>query len=115
IAKNLVAAGVAKEVLVQLAYAIGVAKPVSVFVNTYGTASKGLTDGEIAVKIQEIFDLRPAKIIERLKLKYPIYDMTAAYGQMGRDPFTTKVELVEHGITVTKEFEFCEWERLDAV
>jgi S-adenosylmethionine synthetase len=115
IAKNLVAAGVAKEVLVQLAYAIGVAKPVSVFVNTYGTASKGLTDGEIAVKIQEIFDLRPAKIIERLKLKYPIYEMTAAYGHMGRDPFTKKVELVENGITVTKEIEFFAWEKLDAV
>ena len=115
IAKNLVAAGVAKEVLVQLAYAIGVAKPVSVFVNTYGTASKGLTDGEIAVKIQEIFDLRPAKIIERLKLKYPVYEMTAAYGHMGRDPFTKKVELVENGITVTKEIEFFAWEKLDAV
>ncbi|RNC27934.1 MAG: S-adenosylmethionine synthase [Candidatus Dichloromethanomonas elyunquensis] len=114
IAKNLVAAGVAKEVLVQLAYAIGVARPVSVFVNTYGTAAK-FSDGEIALKIQEIFDLRPAKIIERLKLKYPIYEATAAYGHMGRDPFTREVELIENGVTVKREVEFFAWEKLDAV
>lgn len=114
IAKNLVAAGVAKEVLVQLAYAIGVARPVSVFVNTYGTAAKS-SDGEIALKIQEIFDLRPAKIIERLKLKYPIYEATAAYGHMGRDPFTREVELIENGVTVKREVEFFAWEKLDAV
>lgn len=114
IAKNLVAAGVAKEVLVQLAYAIGVARPVSVFVNTYGTADK-FSDGEIALKIQEIFDLRPAKIIERLKLKYPIYEATAAYGHMGRDPFTREVELIENGVTVKREVEFFAWEKLDAV
>lgn len=114
IAKNLVAAGVAKEVLVQLAYAIGVARPVSVFVNTYGTAAK-FSDGEIALKIQEIFDLRPAKIIERLKLKYPIYEATAAYGHMGRDPFTREVELIENGVAVKREVEFFAWEKLDAV
>ena len=114
IAKNLVAAGVAKEVLVQLAYAIGVARPVSVFVNTYGTADK-FSDGEIALKIQEIFDLRPAKIIERLKLKYPIYEATAAYGHMGRDPFSREVELIENGVTVKREVEFFAWEKLDAV
>jgi len=114
IAKNLVAAGVAKEVLVQLAYAIGVARPVSVFVNTYGTAAK-FSDGEIALKIQDIFDLRPAKIIERLKLKYPIYEATAAYGHMGRDPFTREVELIENGVAVKKEVEFFAWEKLDAV
>jgi len=114
IAKNLVAAGVAKEVLVQLAYAIGVARPVSVFVNTYGTAAK-FSDGEIALKIQEIFDLRPAKIIERLKLKYPIYEATAAYGHMGRDPFTREVELIENGVNVKREVEFFAWEKLDAV
>lgn len=114
IAKNLVAAGVAKEVLVQLAYAIGVASPVSVFVNTYGTAAK-FSDGEIALKIQEIFDLRPAKIIERLKLKYPIYEATAAYGHMGRDPFSREVELIENGVTVKREVEFFAWEKLDAV
>lgn len=115
IAKNLVAAGVAKEALVQLAYAIGVAKPVSVFVNTYGTAAGGLTDGEIALVIQDVFDLRPAKIIERLQLKYPIYEMTAAYGHMGRDPFTKDVELVESGKSVVKKVEFFAWEKLDAV
>lgn len=114
IAKNLVAAGVAKEVLVQLAYAIGVARPVSVFVNTYGTAAK-FSDGEIALKIQDIFDLRPAKIIERLKLKYPIYEATAAYGHMGRDPFTREVELIENGVAVKREVEFFAWEKLDAV
>lgn len=114
IAKNLVAAGVAKEVLVQLAYAIGVARPVSVFVNTYGTAAR-FSDGEIALKIQDIFDLRPAKIIERLKLKYPIYEATAAYGHMGRDPFTKEVELIENGVSVKKQVEFFAWEKLDAV
>jgi S-adenosylmethionine synthetase len=114
IAKNLVAAGVAKEVLVQLAYAIGVARPVSVFVNTYGTAAR-FSDGEIAIKIQDIFDLRPAKIIERLKLKYPIYEATAAYGHMGRDPFTKEVELIENGVSVKKQVEFFAWEKLDAV
>ena len=115
IAKNLVAAGVAKEALVQLAYAIGVAKPVSVFVTTYGTAAGGLTDGEIALVIQDVFDLRPAKIIERLQLKYPIYEMTAAYGHMGRDPFTKEIELVENGKSVVKKVEFFAWEKLDAV
>ena len=114
-AKNFVAAGVAKEALVQLAYAIGVAKPVSVFVNTYGTAAGGLTDGEIALVIQDVFDLRPAKIIERLQLKYPIYEMTAAYGHMGRDPFTKEIELVENGKSVVKKVEFFAWEKLDAV
>lgn len=114
IAKNLVAAGIAKEVLVQIAYAIGVAKPVSVFVNTYGTGIK-FSDGEIAQKIQEIFDLRPAKIIEKFNLKYPIYEPTAAYGHMGRDPYTKEVELIENGVSVTKEIEFFAWEKLDSV
>lgn len=115
IAKNLVAAGVAKEVLVQLAYAIGVARPVSVFVNTYGTAIKGFTDAEVALKIQELFDLRPAKIIERFNLKYPIYEMTASYGHMGRDTFTREVEVIENGKTVKRNVEFFAWEKLDAV
>jgi len=86
IAKNLVAAGVAEEVLVQLAYAIGVAKPVSVFVNTYGTAANGLTDAAIAEKVNEIFDLRPAKIIEKFQLKNPIYEPTASYGHVSHIP-----------------------------
>lgn len=115
IAKNLVAAGVAKEVLVQLAYAIGVARPVSVFVNTYGTAIKGFTDAEIALKIQELFDLRPAKIIEKFNLKYPIYEMTASYGHMGRDTFTREVEVIENGKTVKRNVEFFAWEKLDVV
>ena len=91
IAKNLVAAGVADEVLVQLAYAIGVAKPVSIFVNTYGTATHGLSDAAIAEKIGEIFDLRPAKIIEKFQLKNPIYEPTASYGHVGRKPYTKSV------------------------
>jgi len=109
IAKNLVAAGVAREVLVQLAYAIGVARPLSVFVNTYGTASvlgdnkMIISDSEIAEKINQIFDLRPAKIIEKFQLKNPIYEMTASYGHMGRDPF------VKDGI------QFFGWELLDEV
>ncbi len=103
IAKNLVAAGVADEILVQLAYAIGVARPVSVFVNTYGTGVKGHSDGEIAEKIQEVFDLRPGAIIARFGLKNPIYEPTAAYGHMGRKPY------VQDGI------QFFGWEKLDAV
>ncbi|MBQ9410352.1 MAG: methionine adenosyltransferase [Bacteroidales bacterium] len=111
IAKNLVAAGVASECLVQLAYAIGVAKPVSVYVDTYGTAAKGLSDGEIAVKVQEIFDLRPASIIRKFQLKNPIYAPTAAYGHMGRKPYkkTVKVQGKE------KIVQFFGWELLDSV
>ena len=103
IAKNLVAAGVADEILVQVAYAIGVAEPVSIYVNSYGTAKHGLSDGEIAEKIKEIFDLRPAKIIEKFGLKNPIYLPTATYGHFGRKPY------VENGI------QFFGWEKIDAV
>ena len=111
IAKNLVAAGVASECLVQLAYAIGVAKPVSVYVDTYGTAANGLSDGEIAAKVQEIFDLRPASIIKKFQLKNPIYAPTAAYGHMGRKPYkkTVKVQGKE------KIVQFFGWELLDSV
>ena len=111
IAKNLVAAGVASECLVQLAYAIGVAKPVSVYVDTYGTAATGLSDGEIAAKVQEIFDLRPASIIKKFQLKNPIYAPTAAYGHMGRKPYkkTVKVQGKE------KIVQFFGWELLDSV
>jgi len=92
IAKNMVAAGVAKEILVQLSYAIGVAQPVGVYVETRGTALAGLTDSQLSEKIQEIFDLRPAAIEQRLKLRNPIYRETAAYGHMGRQPQTvTKI------------------------
>ncbi len=115
IAKNLVAAGVADEVLVQVAYAIGVAEPVGLYVNTYGTSKVNIGDGEIAEAIKGIFDMRPAKIIERLGLKYPIYLPTASYGHMGREPYTKKVELKHNGSSQTKEVDFFAWEKLDYV
>ncbi len=116
IAKNLVAAGVASEVLVQLAYAIGVAKPVGVFINTYGTASVTENDGEIAQKVQAIFDLRPAAIEERLKLRNPIYEETAAYGHMGRKPQTvTKTFTSPYQDSVTVNVELFTWEKLDYI
>lgn len=117
IAKNLVAAGVADEILVQLAYAIGVARPVGVFVNTYGRKNVNFSDGEIAQKIQELFDLRPAAIEKRLKLRNPIYLETAAYGHMGRQPETVVKSFespYENG-TAVKEVELFTWEKLDAV
>ncbi len=115
IAKNMVAAGVCDEVLVQVAYAIGVAQPVGVYVNTYGTAKVKVSDGEIAKKIAKIFDLRPAAIIKRLKLKNPIFQATAAYGHFGRAPYTENVEVIENGQKVTKTVEFFTWEKLDYV
>ncbi len=115
IAKNLVAAGVAKEVLVQLAYAIGVAKPVSIFINTRGTSLINKTDGEIAKTVGEIFDLRPAKIVEKFGLTNPIFEATAAYGHMGRKPYTQEVEVIENGQKTTKEVQFFGWEKIDAV
>lgn len=116
IAKNLVAAGVADEALIQLSYAIGIAQPVSVFVNTYGTAKVKMSDGEIAQKVQQLFDLRPKAIEERLKLRNPIYSETAAYGHVGRTPHTvTKTfesrYLDKKSITV----ELFTWEKLDYV
>lgn len=116
IAKNLVAAGVADEILVQLAYAIGVAKPVGVFVNTYGRKNVSISDSEIAEKIQALFDLRPAAIEERLKLRNPIYLETAAYGHMGRTPATvTKRFESPYAGKVEKEVELFTWEKLDFV
>ena len=115
IAKNMVAAGIADEMLVQISYAIGVAKPVSIFVNTYGSAKTSHTDGEIANKINEIFDLRPASIIEKFGLTNPIYEPTAAYGHMGRTPYRKEVELVREGKTTRKEVQFFGWELLDSV
>ncbi|MGQ8337766.1 methionine adenosyltransferase [Sunxiuqinia sp. A32] len=116
IAKNLVAAGVADEVLVQLAYAIGVAHPVGIFINTYGTANVQLNDGEIAQKVKAIFDLRPAAIEERLKLRNPIYRETAAYGHMGRTPIVkTKTFESPYFGKVEKEVELFTWEKLDFV
>ncbi len=116
IAKNLVAAGVADEVLVQLAYAIGVVEPVSVYVNTYGTAKVNKTDGEIAEVVGKLFDLRPKAIEDRLKLRNPIYEETAAYGHMGRTPVTvTKRFKADGGSTIEKTVELFTWEKLDYV
>ena len=115
IAKNLVAAGVADELLVQLSYAIGVARPLSIYVNSYGTAHSGLSDSEIAVKIGELFDLRPAKIIEKFGLDNPIYEPTAAYGHMGRKPYVQAVKLVRDGREVVRDVQFFGWELLDSV
>ncbi|WP_341836321.1 methionine adenosyltransferase [Chitinophaga pollutisoli] len=116
IAKNLVAAGVCDEVLVQVSYAIGVAKPCGVFVDTYGTAKVGLNDGEIARKVEEIFDLRPYAIEQRLKLRSPIYGETAAYGHMGRDnQVVTKVFNKGKKTEKQVEVELFTWEKLDYV
>ena len=116
IAKNLVAAGVADEVLVQVSYAIGVAEPMGIYVNTYGTSKVNLTDGEIAKKVSEVFDMRPYFIEQRLKLRTPIYSETAAYGHMGRQPKTVVKEFHSpDGKTVSKEVELFTWEKLDYV
>ncbi len=119
IAKNLVAAGVADEVQIQISYAIGVAKPLSIFINTFGTSKvtkngKRLSDGQIAEAVGKIFDLRPAKIIEKLGLKNPIYEPCAAYGHMGRKPYTKEVTLIRNGKKVKKTVQFFSWELLDA-
>ncbi len=121
IAKNLVAAGVADEVLVQVAYAIGLAKPVGLFVNTYGTCKvkdkkgKILHDGEIAKRIEHIFDMRPGAIINRFGLKNPIFLETATYGHFGRDIFKRKVKIGANGKHIIKEIEFFAWEKLDCI
>ena len=116
IAKNMVAAGVAKEMLVQISYAIGVAQPVSVCVNTYGTAKVNLSDGEIAQVVNEMFDLRPQAIIEALKLKQPMYVETARYGHMGRTNEVVVKEFVDdNGQTFEREVELFTWEKLDRV
>ena len=115
IAKNMVAAGIAREVLVQVSYAIGIAKPLSIYVDTYGTANVALTDGEIAEKIGQMFDLRPAAIVERFGLKYPIFEATASYGHFGRRPYTELVRFVGGGKEFAKEVEFFSWEKLDEV
>lgn len=115
IAKNMVAAGVASEMLVQIAYAIGVAKPVSIYVNTYGTSKVKENDSQIAEIVSELFDLRPAKIIEKFGLKNPIYLPTASYGHMGRDPFEKEVEFISAGKVITKKVQFFGWEKLDSI
>jgi S-adenosylmethionine synthetase len=116
IAKNMVAAGVADEMLVQVSYAIGVARPINIYVNTYGRSKVAMTDGEIAKKIDELFDMRPKAIEERLKLRNPIYEETAAYGHMGREPKTVvKTYTSNYNPTITKEVELFTWEKLDYV
>jgi S-adenosylmethionine synthetase len=116
IAKNLVAAGVCDEVLVQVSYAIGVAQPTSINVNTYGTSKLKISDSEIAKKVESIFDMRPYFIEQRLKLRNPIYSETAAYGHMGRKPETIEKTFVSpEGRTVKKTVELFTWEKLDYV
>ena len=117
IAKNLVAAGVSDEVLVQVSYAIGVAEPVSIYVNTYGKSHVSMSDAEIARRVSEIFDMRPRAIEERLKLRNPIYEETAAYGHMGRKPQTVVKTFTSHYNTepVVREVELFTWEKLDYV
>ena len=116
IAKNLVAAGVADEVLLQLSYAIGVARPTSIYINTNGSSHVNLTDGEIARKVEELFDLRPHRIEEALKLRNPIYEETAAYGHFGREPRTvTKSFHNRYFGDKTVNVELFTWEKLDAV
>lgn len=116
IAKNLVAAGLCDQVLVQVSYAIGVAKPCGLFIDTYGTAKVDMTDGEIARKVEAIFDMRPYFIEQRLKLRNPIYSETAAYGHMGRKNEIVKKEFTgPNGQKVSKEVELFTWEKLDYV
>ena len=116
IAKNMVAAGVADEMLVQVSYAIGVARPVSIFVNTFGRSHVAMSDGEIALRIADIFDLRPRAIEERLKLRAPIYSETAAYGHVGREPMTVRKHFVSrYNGTRDVEVELFTWEKLDYV
>ena len=111
----MVAAGVAREMLVQVSYAIGIAQPLSIYVDTYGTSNVNLTDGQIAEKISTMFDLRPAAIVERFGLKYPIFEATASYGHFGRRPYTELVRFVGEGKEFAKEVEFFSWEKLDEV
>lgn len=116
IAKNLVAAGVSDEILVQVSYAIGVAEPMGIYINTYGTSNVDLTDGQIAEKVSAIFDMKPGAIVRRLKLKEPIYSESAAYGHMGRKPEIKQVTFVGNGgEEVKKEVETFTWEKLDYV
>lgn len=117
IAKNMVAAGVADEMLVQISYAIGVAEPINIYVNTYGTSHVSLSDGEIAKKVGKLFDLRPYAIEQRLKLRNPIYEETAAYGHMGREPkvVTKTFESKYNDKIRTVQVELFTWEKLDYV
>ncbi len=115
IAKNMVAAGVADQMLVQVSYAIGVAQPMGIFVDTYGTSKVGMPDSEIAAVITQLFDMRPGVITKRLKLKNPIYGETAAYGHMGRSPEVKTITFKTNGKTYSKKVETFTWEKLDYV
>ena len=115
IAKNMVAAGIADQVLVQLSYAIGIAYPLSIFVDTYGTAHVPEPDSEIARRIEGLFDLSPAAIVERFGLKNPIFEATASYGHFGNRPYKKEVTVYENGCPTTREVEFFSWEKLDEV
>jgi S-adenosylmethionine synthetase len=115
IAKNMVAAGIADEVLVQVAYAIGVAKPVGLYVTTYGTSKVKLSDSEIAERIDKLFDMRPSAIVKRLGLKLPVFAETASYGHMGREPFVREVLLKQNGSSKKVKAQFFAWEKLDMV
>ena len=116
IAKNMVAAGVADRMVVQIAYAIGVARPLSIFVDTYGTSKTGKSDSEIAEMIGRIFDLRPSAIVEKFQLLNPIYEPTAAYGHFGREPYRANVEFSKpDGEKYVREVQFFGWELLDSV
>ena len=116
IAKNLVAAGICDEILVQVSYAIGIAEPMGIYVNTYGTCPFNMTDSEISEKISEIFDMRPAAIEKRLKLRQPMYSETAAYGHMGRDNEIVKKTFTQpYGESISLDVELFTWEKLDYV
>jgi S-adenosylmethionine synthetase len=116
IAKNMVAAGIADEILVQVSYAIGVAKPMGIYINTYGTAKVNLSDGEIAKKVEDLFDMRPYAIEQRLKLRTPIYLETAAYGHMGRESvWVEKTYTSPYRPAITQKVELFTWEKLDYV
>lgn len=115
IAKNMVAAGVADEILVELSYAIGIAEPLSIYVETYGTNHLAISEGEIAERIGKLFDLRPAAIVKRFGLKNPIFEATASYGHFGNRPYTSVEKIWENGKEVEREIEFFGWEKLDAV
>ena len=106
---------IAKNMVVQLAYAIGIAEPLSVYVETRGTGKLGLSDGEIASRVAKLFDLRPAKIVERFGLRNPIFEATASYGHFGNRPYKKVETVYEGGKPVQKEIEFFGWEKLDAV
>ncbi len=115
IAKNLVAAGVADEVMVQLAYAIGIADPVGLYINTFGSSNVNMSDSKIADKVQAMFDLRPGAIVRRFGLRNPIFQPTASYGHFGRHPYKEMVKLVRDAREVEQEVEFFAWEKLDYV